>query len=206
MQIKNVLKRNYITLIEADKEVIKSARTPFRGLTRAWCRHEAGCLRDLAALGFVAAPRLIRCDNKGFVMELVDGVSLNKRKVIAEALFIRVLDVVEHLHRCGFAHGNLRPSNILVNAADQPVLIDFETCCSRHNPLFFLARFNDQVRMRLLWQRSVAPYMDDQTSIEWPGYITAVSWVITAVNRLVRPLKAAKKRWKMSGKRTRSGD
>jgi serine/threonine protein kinase len=109
-------------------------------------------------------------------------------------------------HRRGFAHGNLRPSNILVNAADQPVLIDFETCCSRRNPLFFLARFNDQVRMRLLWQRRVAPYLDDQTKIEWPGYLTAVTLVITALNWLARPIKAAKKRWKMSCKRPRCGD
>ncbi|KAK3940258.1 kinase-like domain-containing protein [Diplogelasinospora grovesii] len=35
---------------------------------------------------------------------------------------------VDHLHSLGFAHNDIKPQNILVNAAGMPVLVDFDSC------------------------------------------------------------------------------
>ena len=125
MQIKNLLKKNSITVDDGKQEVIKVVGTPFRSLTKIWCRHEAECLLKLAELGFANAPKLISSTINSFTMEKIEGTSLRGRKPIDEKLFIRLMDVIRELHDFGFAHGNLRPNNIFIKADNEPVLIDF---------------------------------------------------------------------------------
>ena len=48
LQPKDLLKKNSITVVDGKKEVIKVVGTPFRSLTRIWCRHEAECLLKLS--------------------------------------------------------------------------------------------------------------------------------------------------------------
>jgi len=53
---------------------------------------------------------------------------------------------VEHLHSLGFAHNNLKPSTIALDAADQPVILDFEACRRFGEPLLNgrRRRWNDE--------------------------------------------------------------
>lgn len=196
MQVKNLLKKNSVSVDDGKEEVTKVVGTLFGLLTIIWCRHEAECLLKLAELGFESAPKLISLSGNSFTMEKIQGKSLHRRQVIDELLILRVVDVVRQLHALGFAHGNLRPNNILITDRNQPVLIDFETCCKKRNPLFYLARFSDQVRLCLLWQSRVVQPNQNQIGIAFPRYVTLVILIMTPVNRFVRVLKSIKKKWK----------
>ena len=203
MRPKNLLKNNSITMVDGKKEVIKVVGTPFGLLTRIWCRHEAECLLKLAELGFEGAPKLISSTGNSFIMEKIEGKSLNGRQFrqfCDEQVFLRVLDVVRQLHAFGFAHGNLHPSNILITDRSEPVLIDFETCLQRPNPLFFLFKFSDLVRLHLLWQLRFGPSHKDRMRTLFPRYVTLAMFIITPVNKFFRVLKSNKRRWRRSRK------
>ena len=203
MQPKNLLKKNSLTLVDGKNEVIKVVGTPFRLLTRTWCRHEAEGLFKLSELGFKGAPKLISSTANSFTMEKIEGKSLNGRHFrpfFDEQLFLRVLDVVRQLHAFGFAHGNLHPSNILITDRSEPVLIDFETHLQRHNPLFFLFKFSDLVRLHLLWQLRFGPSHKDRMRTLFPRYVTLAMFIITPVNKFFRVLKSNKRRWRRSRK------
>jgi RIO-like serine/threonine protein kinase len=203
MQPKNLLKTNSITVVDSKKEVIKVVGTPFGLFARTWCRYEAECLLKLTELGFGGAPRLISSTGNSFTMEKIEGKSLNGRHFrpfFDEQLILRVLKVVRQLHSFGFAHGNLHPSNILITDKGEPVLIDFETCCQRHNALFFFFKFIDYVRLHLLWQLRVAQPNKDRMRTMFPKYVTLAMFIISPVYRFVLDLKSIKKRWRRSRK------
>ena len=198
MQLKNLLKKNSVSVVDGRKEVIKVIGTPFGPLTRLWCRHEAGCLSKLAELGFANAPKLISSTDTSFTMEKIEGKSLERLEWVDEGLFLRVLDMVRELHDLGFAHGNLRPNNILVRDGDEPVLIDFETCCENPNPLYFLARFSDQLRLHLLWKSRVVQTNPEMVGKRFSAFVSLAMFVITPISRLSAILKSAKKRVRKS--------
>ena len=198
MQLKKLLKKNFITVVDGKQEVIKVLETPFGPLTRIWCRHEAECLLKLAKLGFANAPKLIRTTANSLTMEKIEGTSLRDRECIDEQLFLRVMDVVREFHGLGFAHGNLRPGNILIKEGGEPVLIDFETCCQIHNPLFYLARFSDYVRLHLLWKSRVVQSNPERVGTTFPRYLSLAMFIITPVSRLYGVLMSAKKRLRMA--------
>lgn len=91
----------------------------------------------LAALEHPHIARLldggIDADGRPFlVMEYVDGVSLdqfvsagNPSKQARLLLFRQVCQAVRYLHASLVAHGDLKPSNILVNTAGEVKLLDF---------------------------------------------------------------------------------
>jgi len=187
-------------MIDDDKEVLKVVGTPFGPLTRVWCRHEAECLSRLTELGFLHAPELINSTDKSFTMEMIEGPSLRGHQPVDEELFLRVQGVVRQLHSLGFAHGNLRANNILITENGEPFLIDFETCCVRPNPLFFLARFSDHVRLYSLWQSRVAKSDQGRARTTFPKHLTAVMFFLTPLNRIVGVFKSIKRKWKRSRK------
>jgi serine/threonine protein kinase len=194
MQAKNLLKKNTITLVDGKKEIIKAVETPFGLLTGIWCRHEVECLSKLAELGFASAPKLVSSSGNSFTMEKIDGISLNGRQFLEERLFRRILEVVRQLHALGFAHGNLRSNNILITDGGEPVLIDFETCCKRGNPLFFLVKFNDHVKLHLLWQSRIRQSDRERMGTISPRYVTLAMFVVTPLSRFTGVLKSTKKR------------
>jgi len=200
MQLKKLLKKNSVTVVEGNKAVLKVIGTPFDGLTRWWCRHEAECLSNLAGLGFEGAPRFIRSSSNSITMEKIEGTSLSRLPSVDEQLFVRVLDVVRELHRLGFAHGNLRVDNIFISDKRGPVLIDFETCCRKGNPLFSLVKFNDDVRLYLLWQSRVVHIDRDLARKSFSGYVTLAMLVITPLNKIGRVFTSMKKRLRNSFK------
>jgi len=196
---KELLKKNIITIVDGKNEVIKVVETPFKSLTRIWCRHEAECLLKLAELGFTNAPKLICSTDNSFTMEKIKGISLLRgRKFINEQLFLRIMDVVCELHGFGFAHGNLRPNNILIKDGGKPVLIDFETRCQIHSPLFPIYKFSDQVRLYWLWQSHVVQSNPELVRTKFPGYLPPAMFVITPIFKLWDIMKSAKKSLKRS--------
>jgi len=93
---------------------------------------------ELAVLAAVDHPRLARLVDFGplpgggrFVARRwIDGVDL-ERWAAGRApeeigrLAAGVAEALEHLHRLGFVHADLKPENVLVDAAGEPVLCDF---------------------------------------------------------------------------------
>lgn len=200
MQAKNLLKWNTITVVDGRQEVIKTVGTPFKSLTRIWCRHEAECLGQLEELGFTSAPKLISSTADSFTMEKIEGTSLHGRKPIDEKLFIRLMDVIRELHDFGFAHGNLRPNNIIIRAGNEPALIDFESCCRIPNPLFLLGRFSDQAWLHWLWKSRVVQSDPELVRAKFPRHVLLAMSVITPIGRLRVIAMDAKRRLKRSRK------
>jgi len=67
------------------------------------------------------------------VMELVRGETLEERLKrdgrlpgrIVERMFERLLDGLEQVHHAGFLHRDIKPANIILDAQNEPTLIDF---------------------------------------------------------------------------------
>jgi tetratricopeptide (TPR) repeat protein len=104
--------------------------------------------REVEIVASLRDPRLVQVfgggsleDGRPFVvMELVQGVQLDRAPVVAEAraagfarpaadaaiaLFADTCDAMDHAHRHGVIHRDLKPSNILVDAAGAPRVLDF---------------------------------------------------------------------------------
>src|SRR5215831_1914863 len=67
-----------------------------------------------------------------FAMEYIDGLPLDRYAGIHQldtrqrlALMIQVCEAVEHAHRRGVIHRDLKPGNILVDENGQPKILDF---------------------------------------------------------------------------------
>ncbi|MCU0965709.1 MAG: hypothetical protein MUF08_11815 [Burkholderiaceae bacterium] len=197
MQVKTLLKHNTVCVDDEAGVVVKTVRTPFKSLTQAWCAHEAGCLQALAELGFANAPRLISSTCDSFTMEQIEGRSLASA-TIDEDVFLRLMDVIDQFHGLGFAHGNLRPNNILLRGGTEPFLIDFETCCRRPNWFFLPTRLGDQVRLYLIWQSRVPQSDPKRVRARFPGFLPPIMWVIGPLSRFSEAVASAKRRLKRS--------
>lgn len=89
----------------------------------------------LASLSHPGIARLLDAGHSGdgqpyLVMDYVDGTPIDayceKLDLRGKlALFIRVCEAVSYAHRNLVIHRDLKPSNILVDAAGQPILLDF---------------------------------------------------------------------------------
>jgi hypothetical protein len=77
-------------------------------------------------------------------------------------------------------------------------LIDFETCCRVHNPLFLLARFSDQVRLHWLWQSRVVQSNPELVRAKFPRYVSQAMIVIAPISKLGGIVESAKKRLRRS--------
>lgn len=197
MQVKQLLKRNTVCVDDGARVVVKAIKTPFKSLTQAWCAHEAGCLQALAKLGFSNAPRLISSTLDSFTMEQIEGRSLSS-SIIDEGTFLRLMDVIDQLHGLGFAHGNLRPNNVLLRNGTEPVLIDFETCCRRPNLFFRPTRLGDHVRLYLIWQSRVPQSDPERVRARFPGFLPPIMWLIGPLSRFSEAVAVAKRRLKKS--------
>lgn len=197
MQVKKLLKRNTVCVDDGARVVVKAVSTPFKSLTQAWCAHEAGCLQALAELGFANAPKLISSTVDSFTMERIDGRSLTSA-TIDEDVFLRLMDVIDQLHGLGFAHGNLRPNNILLHGGTEPFLIDFETCCRRPNLFFLPTRLGDHVRLYLIWQSHVRQPDPKRLRARFPGFLPPIMWVIGPISRFSEAVAVAKRKLKRS--------
>jgi len=198
MRIKDLIIRNSVIVCEESQEVVKRVATPFPPFTRAWSRHESECLSQLAELGYAAAPKLISASRNGFRMRKIEGRPLSNCAHVDDHTFRRLLDVVSRLHGHGFAHGNLCPRNIFVTHSGDVILIDFETCCRRGNPLYRLVRFTDWVRLHLLWRASVAPIIDGTPLGLFPRHVVLAMYIIAPLDRCARGMRALKRRARRS--------
>lgn len=101
---------------------------------RLMLRREARVYQVLADVqGVPHSPGLL--DNRWLVLDFVDGASLKeKRKQLRdrEAFFGRLRQVINDVHAAGVGHGDLkRKDNVLLNAAEEPSVIDFGTAVLR---------------------------------------------------------------------------
>ncbi len=93
--------------------------------------------REAAALQHLRHPNVVDLvadapEGTGLVMEYCAGGTLADRvdgtpRCISEAaeLMAPILAAVAHIHRSGWVHGDISPSNIGIRASGEPVLLDF---------------------------------------------------------------------------------
>ncbi|MEQ1506808.1 MAG: serine/threonine-protein kinase, partial [Myxococcota bacterium] len=92
--------------------------------------------RELAALRWLRLPGVIRLRDDGIedgtwflVMDLVDGAPFDRVLAdgwaAAEPAVLALLEILARVHLAGVVHLDLKPSNILVDAAGQVVVLDF---------------------------------------------------------------------------------
>jgi len=107
---------------------------------RSKMRHEAEMLEK--ANSVKVGPKLLGCTSNMLLMQFVDGYLLPEwlRKRVGKVQVKKVLrDVLEQcwlLDRVGLDHGELShaPKHIIVDRANRPVIVDFETASVNRRP------------------------------------------------------------------------
>ena len=121
------------------KVVVKFGRTqPFCGLPLDWFgrlmrKHEEDIYRALA--GIAGVPRWASCvDEATYAIEYVDAVPLDHLDAPPPGFFDRLLDIFGAVHARGVAYSDAnKRSNILVDDAGQPFLIDYQISFRRRD-------------------------------------------------------------------------
>lgn len=107
---------------------------------RADLLHEAEMLRKANVVG--VAPKLVSASKNFLLMQLIEGELLpnwlekNKDKARVSGVLADVLEQCWRLDEAGLDHGELSkaPKHILVDAADKPFIVDFETASAQRRP------------------------------------------------------------------------
>ncbi|TFY65460.1 hypothetical protein EVG20_g5576 [Dentipellis fragilis] len=60
---------------------------------------------------------------KTLYMAVIDGDPIDARRILEG-----VKSGLDHLHALGFVHGDINPTNIVLDATSAPVIIDFDSC------------------------------------------------------------------------------
>ncbi len=130
-------------------EVVKRPPRDARGLRRVFCRwilrREATMLAALGEKAPEVSPRVLAYERDGLVLERLDGLDLAVERPQPQdhARIDRDLnELVDRLHRAGFAHGEIRLGN-LVRHRGRLRLVDLATACSASHPLFRTLRLFD---------------------------------------------------------------
>lgn len=68
-----------------------------------------------------------------YVMEFLDGVSLDKRTIFDEAsakrIIVQLSLALDVLHKAKVVHHDVKPDNIILTSSEEPILIDFGLSC-----------------------------------------------------------------------------
>lgn len=84
--------------------------------------------------GCWGTPRLLaQLDGYGLILEYIPGNLLSKidPQQLSPEIFDRLMDLLQEMHRRGVVHCDIRRKNILITAAGQPFLIDFNTSLAK---------------------------------------------------------------------------
>ncbi len=119
--------------------VVKFSRAqPFCGLPLEWtgrmlADHEAAIYNALK--GVAGIPRFVgRISPTCYAIEYVEARPLDHLETIPPGLFDRLRAIFDAIHARGVAYGDAnKKSNILVTAADKPVVIDFQISLRRRD-------------------------------------------------------------------------
>lgn len=112
---------------------VKIFDTSVAGVEQAQQRCAVSTLAGLNHPGVVKVYDVAEDNGRAFVvMQLIEGESLAERLeagplTVNETLRLgaALADAIAYAHRHGVAHGAIKPSNVLLDAADQPYLSDF---------------------------------------------------------------------------------
>ncbi len=123
--------------IFALKHVVRRVPTDQRFLDQAICEHEVASRFRYPSLRrsykVIRQRRFIRTTEISVIMELVDGESLEQHPIddmmVVCGLIQQVSSGLHEMHTAGYVHADIKPNNIMVNAAKQVKIIDFGQSC-----------------------------------------------------------------------------
>jgi serine/threonine protein kinase len=77
--------------------------------------------------------KIFKLEGVAVIMELVDATSLDQQlpKTTAAAvnIFQQVVDALSHMHKKGFVHADMKPTNVLITEDNQVKVIDLGQAC-----------------------------------------------------------------------------
>lgn len=146
---------------------LKTVWHRLRRMLRVTRAVKSWCFANKLRLFYVPTPRPVACIEKRclglrgksyFVMEPIEGVTakewFQERSNDAEAvqrMVNRILAILYNLARLDITHGDLKLTNLLINALDQPYLIDFDGA-TEHASL---------TSLRSGWDKEVARFLEN---------------------------------------------
>jgi len=119
------------------KHVIKRSEKDHRFIEQVENEYAVGvklhhpCVRGVQRI--IRHRRRFRLIAVSLIMELVDAMGLDQRKPRADSGIVRTFHKVasglSHMHRHGFVHADMKPSNVLINENDEVKIIDLGQAC-----------------------------------------------------------------------------
>lgn len=77
--------------------------------------------------------KIFKLEGVAVIMELVDATSLDqqlpKTTAAAVIIFQQVVDALSHMHKKGFVHADMKPTNVLITEDNQVKVIDLGQAC-----------------------------------------------------------------------------
>ena len=201
---------------DVPKVVVKFGRSqPFCGLPMAWYSrlmhdHERGIYEALASVEGV--PRWVGSVGRtAYAIEYVDAVPLDHLDAPPPGFFDRLLDLVGHIHARGVAYCDAnKRSNILVDAAGRPFLVDYQIAFRRRDGLPRPLRRLLAAAVRYMQRRDIYHFYKHKRRLS-PHELTPAEDAISrrrgrlhALHRkLTKPYRSFRRRW--LGRQYRAG-
>jgi serine/threonine protein kinase len=116
------------------------------------------------SLKLIRQRKLIVTTEVYVLMEMVDGLTLEQHRpgdpLQLCRLCMQVADGLDHMHKAGFVHADIKPNNILVSGNEQVKVIDFGQSCRTGTIKARIQGTPDYIAPEQVLRREITPQTD----------------------------------------------